>query len=75
MSLDFHYYKKFKNPRGKNSKTFIIKNLKKIASSWGSDDAKWMLAKFKSLDDSAFPQQFAPIAGRFLTLSHWRWRN
>jgi hypothetical protein len=73
--LDFHYYKKFKNPPGKNSKTFIIKNLKKIASSWVSDDAKWMLAKFKSLDDSAFPQQFAPIAGRFLTLSHWRWRN
>jgi hypothetical protein len=39
--------------------------------SWVSDDAQWMLDKFKMLDDSAFPQQFAPIAGKFLMLSVW----
>jgi hypothetical protein len=33
-----------------------------------------MLAKFKSLDDSAFPQEFAPIAGRFLKLSLIGWK-
>jgi len=31
---------------------------------WPSDEVQWMVDRFSQLDDSAFPQQFAPIAGR-----------